>query len=97
MTDNPVWIADPYKWELNTTRDNGETFEIEIHRMIFGIYFFLNEDKVERIKNLSNITEVIAIMEGLASLLFLFVQILPLYINQKQLEAKTIRHVFFDV
>jgi hypothetical protein len=52
---------------------------------------------VERIKILSVITDVIAIVEGLASLLFLFVSVVPHYINEKQLEAKTIRHCFFDV
>jgi hypothetical protein len=76
-----VWEAETWYWELNTTRDGGETFKMETHRTAFGVYFFLNEDKVERIKNLTNITEVIAIMEGVASLLFLFVAIVPTYIN----------------
>jgi hypothetical protein len=65
--------------------------------MVFGIYFFLSEDKVEQFKNLSNISEVIAIIEGVAGLAILIVSVLPTYINQKQLEAKTIRYCYFDV
>lgn len=65
--------------------------------MVFGIYFFLAEDKVEQFKNLSNISGIIAIIEGVASLSILIISILPTYINQKQLEAKTIRYSYFDV
>ena len=75
---NPIWEnTESWMWELNTTRDEGTNFELEVHEMIFGTYFFLNEDKVERIKNLTNITEVIAILEGLASLVLLFVAVIP--------------------
>jgi len=81
FTFSPVWIGETFMWELNTTRDFGESWNTEIHRMIFGVYFFLNEDKVERFKNLSNVAEMIAILEGLASLLFLFIAIVPRYIN----------------
>ena len=95
---SPPWVADdPYIWRLNVTRDGGSTFKFETYRMVFGVYFFLSEDKVEQFKNLSNISEVIAIIEGVAGLAILFVSILPTYINQKQLEAKTIRYCYFDV
>jgi len=97
QTPNPNYISEPYFWQLNVTRDGGETFKFETYRMVFGIYYFLSEDKVEQFKNLSSITEVIAIIEGVASLVLMFVAIVPSYINQKQLEAKTIRHCFFDV
>jgi hypothetical protein len=65
--------------------------------MIFGAYFFLSEDKVERFKILTNITEVIAIIEGVAALLFMVIKIIPSYINEKQMEAKTIRNCYYDV
>ena len=65
--------------------------------MIFGCYFFLSENKVLQFKILANITEVIAIMEGVAALLFFFIRLVPRYYNSKQLEAKSIRHFFFDV
>jgi hypothetical protein len=64
--------------------------------MIFGVYFFLSEDKVERFKILANIPEVIAIMEGILALFYLFIKIIPIYINTKQLEAKTIRNCYYD-
>ena len=55
---------------MNTTRDGGKTFEVEPHEMIFGIYFFLSTDKVERFKLVSNISNVIAIMGGLVGLIY---------------------------
>ena len=36
-------------------------------------------------------------MEGVASLLFMFVAVIPKCINRKQLEAKTIRNCYFDI
>jgi hypothetical protein len=92
----PNWIGDTFHWPLNSTRDGGLTWKMEEFHMVFGVYFFLSEDKVERFKMLSNITEVIAIMEGVSSLVFLFVSVFPLCINQKQLEAKTIRNCYYD-
>lgn len=58
---------------MNTSRDGGITWQIEDFDLIFGAYFFLSEDKVERFKILANITEVIAIMEGVAALLFMVI------------------------
>jgi len=93
----PNWMGEKLPWPLNTTRDGGITWEVEDYQMIFGAYFFLSEDKVERFKILSNITEVIAIIEGVAALLIMFVKIIPSYINAKQMEAKSIRNTYFDV
>ena len=96
-TPYPTWIGDTFHWPLNSTRDGGLTWKVEEFHMVFGVYFFLSEDKVEQHKILANITEVIAIMEGVASLLFMFVAVIPKCINRKQLEAKTIRNCYFDI
>ena len=81
MEAYPIWEGVPWVWPLNSTRDGGVTWKREPFVMIFGTYFFLSEDKVERFKILANITEVIAIMEGVASLLFLFIEIFPKWVN----------------
>ena len=94
---SPTWVGSTWIWDLNTTRNGGDSFEIEVHRMVFGVYFFLSEDKVESFKNLANIKDVIAIMEGLASLVIMFMAVVPTYINSKQLEAKTIRYCYYDI
>jgi hypothetical protein len=65
--------------------------------MVFGAYFFLSEDKVNRFKMLSNIAEVITTMEGVSGLIFLIISVIPAYINAKQLEAKIIRNCYYDV
>ena len=93
----PTWVGDNFRWPLNTSRDGGKTWTVERYTMVFGAYFFLSEDKVEQYKMVSNISEVIAIIEGVASLIFMFAQVIPRCINRKQLEAKTIRHCYFDV
>lgn len=93
----PTWIGDTFHWPLNSTRDGGHSWEVEQFHMVFGVYFFLFEDKVEQTKMVANISVVIAIMEGVASLLFLFVAIIPHCVNRKQLEAKTIRNCYFEI
>lgn len=70
---------------------------MERYDMIFGAYFFLSEDRVEQFKNLLNISDVITTFEGVASLIFVLIHVLPTYINHKQLEAKIIRSCYFDV
>lgn len=82
-TAYPNWIGDKFPWVLNSTRDGGLTWKVENFQMLFGVYFFLSEDKVERFKILSNISEVIAIIEGVAGLALLFIAIIPRYINRK--------------
>ena len=70
-------------WQLNTTRDGGLTWKVEDQLYVFGAYFFLSEDKVENFKILSNIADVIAIMEGVSGLALLFLAILPRFVNRK--------------
>ena len=64
--------------------------------MMFGCYFFLSESKVLQSKMLANIVDVIVNLEGIAALVFLFLMVVPQMINARQLEAKSIRTLFFD-
>jgi len=68
---------------MKTSYDQGKTWEIEQYKMVFGAYFFLSEDKVERFKILANISEIVTILEGVAALIFIAIRYLPSYINAK--------------
>ena len=46
-TPYPTWVGDTFVWQLNSTRDGGLTWKVEEFNMVFGVYFFLSEDKVE--------------------------------------------------
>ena len=87
----PPWIGPSYYWTIRVSRDGGKTDKEEQHLMLFGCYFFLSDDKVEQFKLVSKITEIIAIMSGLTTLLFHASRIVVKAINRKQLEAKAIR------
>lgn len=97
MVAYPNWVGERVSMTINCSRDGGSSWKNEELQLLFGIYFFLSDDRVEHYKILANITEVIAIIEGVASLLFMFIKIIPQYINYKQIEAKTIRNCYFDV
>ena len=65
--------------------------------MVFGLNFFLSEDKVEVFKILCNVADIIPAFWGVASLFFLCMSIIPNCVNRRQLEAKTIRNCYFDI
>lgn len=69
----PTWIGNTLLRFMNTTRDKGQTWKVERYDMIFGAYFFLSEDRVERFKNLSAISDVITTLEGVSGLIFLLI------------------------
>jgi hypothetical protein len=79
----PNWIGDKFTWPMNSTRDGGLTWLTEDFEMVFGVYFFLSEDKVEQFKFVANIAEVITTMEGVAGLIFMFISIVPHWVNRK--------------
>ena len=93
---HPMWIGSIATKTYNTTWDGGSTWTEENYKMVFGCYFFLSESKVIQTKNLANIVDVIVNLEGIAALVFLLMRKLPKMVNAKQLEAKSIRTLFFD-
>ena len=97
MTSTPVWEGTELKQSYNASRDGGVTWQNEDFGFIFGTFFFLSEEKVQIYKTVANITEVIAIVEGVLGLLMILVQIIPMKFNTKQMEAKTIRNCYHNV
>ena len=80
----PAWTSrSVYNRNINTTEDKGKTWKPEDHAFIYSADFYPSQDTVDTVLSLSNISDVLAKLYGVVSILILFISAVPSYINRK--------------
>ena len=78
---NPPAIIDKNIFNLNYSRDGGETFNEESNQLIYGSYFFLGENVDEYSYEAVNIISLLSDFGGFIEIFYIAFSIIPLYYN----------------
>ena len=100
LVKDPVWIgAKPLirtrkiQYKFN---DEGK-YHTETHRIIFGAYFFLSEQRLEHSRFVYNLIQLASTAGGLIAGIWASFGVMVMFINEQYLIAKFVRALFFDV
>ena len=76
------WVSEEYRWNTTVSRDNGQTYNSEVLDLYFGCYYFLSEERVEHVKVLYGIKNIIPVVGSLASLILSILRLLLVTFNR---------------
>jgi hypothetical protein len=78
---SPVWVGDSSTVTRNTTYDFGKTFNHEEERVMFGCFFFLDEEMETHNRDIVTVIDVFAQLGGFTKSIMVIIRIFMWPIN----------------
>jgi hypothetical protein len=91
----PPWIGGSFIRDYNNSYDGGKTWNLHVHEVFFGAYFFVSEEKQTHYREASNLIGLLQDFGGLFEILFVSFSFFGARINFKIIKAKFIRMIFY--
>ena len=89
------WEGSKRVMNQNVSSDGGKTFGYKQEQILFGTYFFLDDDMITINRSVYNILDLFSNVGGLLSLLRVVFSVVGLEIGQEAIIGTIIKHLYF--
>jgi hypothetical protein len=92
---NPPLVIGKTIFNLNYTRDGGQTFREETNQILYGTYFFLGQNVDEYTYEAVNFISLVSELGGFIEIMYITLMLIPWVYNTKLAQKKFIDKLYF--